>query len=162
MYIYVTDAFCLDRTRMISFLHGDKTMVIVTMIIRPIYGYAWSIQLAQQLESGYLRQAVKAVGFHPFFATLDYSFQNIARIQITLGCIINTMVAVSGIFIFLFLEIILFRFFKFFSPDFHELWHRVMSICLFTEVKQQWAKFVLGWVTASVLYSCLWWLCGLR
>ena len=25
-----------------------------------------------------------------------------------------------------------------------------MSICLFTEVKRQWATLVLGWVTASV------------
>ena len=26
----------------------------------------------------------------------------------------------------------------FLSPDFHELWHRVMSTCLFTEFKGQW------------------------
>ena len=48
-----------------------------------------------------------------------------------------------------------FRFFE--SPDFHELWPSMMSICLFTEVKQQWATLVLGWVTASVHCSCLWW-----
>ena len=30
----------------------------------------------------------------------------------------------------------------FLSPDFHELWRSVMSICLFTEVKQQWAMLV--------------------
>ena len=48
------------------------------------------------------------------------------------------------------------HFFHFFlSPNFHELWHSVMSICLFTEVKRQWATSVLGWVTASVHYSCL-------
>ena len=35
----------------------------------------------------------------------------------------------------------------FLSPDFHELWCSVMSICLLTEVKQQWATLVLGWVT---------------
>ena len=40
----------------------------------------------------------------------------------------------------------------FLSLDFHELWFRVMSICLFTEVKQQWASLVLGWVTTSVHY----------
>ena len=34
--------------------------------------------------------------------------------------------------------------------DFHELWHRVMTICLLTEVKRQWAMLVLGWVTVSV------------
>ena len=34
------------------------------------------------------------------------------------------------------------------SLDFHELWHSVMSIRLFIEVK-------LGWVTALVHYSCL-------
>ena len=42
------------------------------------------------------------------------------------------------------------------SPDFHELWPRAMSISLFTEVKQQWATLVVGWVTgASVHYLCL-------
>ena len=40
-------------------------------------------------------------------------------------------------------------FFFFLSPDFHELWRSVMSICLLTEVKQQWAMLVLGWVTAD-------------
>ena len=33
------------------------------------------------------------------------------------------------------------------SPDFHELWRSMMSICLLTEVKRQWATLVLGWVT---------------
>ena len=32
--------------------------------------------------------------------------------------------------------------FLFLSPDYHELWCRVMSICLFTEVKQQWATYI--------------------
>ena len=36
------------------------------------------------------------------------------------------------------------------ASDFHELWHRVRSISLLTEVKQQWAMLVLGWVTVSV------------
>ena len=36
-----------------------------------------------------------------------------------------------------------FFFFFFLSPDFHELWHS-MSISLFTEVKRQWATFVLN------------------
>ena len=35
----------------------------------------------------------------------------------------------------------------FLSPDFHELWCSMMTICLLTEVKQQWAMLVLGWVT---------------
>ena len=43
----------------------------------------------------------------------------------------------------------------FLSRDFHELWHSLMSICLFTEVKWQWATLVLGWVTALVHYLCL-------
>ena len=30
------------------------------------------------------------------------------------------------------------------SQDYHELWHSMMSICLFTEVKLQWAALVLG------------------
>ena len=47
----------------------------------------------------------------------------------------------------------------FLSPDFHELWHSMMSTCLFTEVKWQWAMFsTAGWLTASVHYSCLGWL----
>ena len=33
------------------------------------------------------------------------------------------------------------------TSDFHELWHRVMTISLLTEVKRQWAMLVLGWVT---------------
>ena len=41
------------------------------------------------------------------------------------------------------------------SSDFHELWCSLMSTCLFTEVKRQWATLVLGWVTASVHYLCL-------
>ena len=36
------------------------------------------------------------------------------------------------------------------ASDFHELWHRVMTISLLTEVKWQWAMLVLGWVTVSV------------
>ena len=32
----------------------------------------------------------------------------------------------------------------FLSSDFHELWHSVMIICLFIEVKWQWAILVLG------------------
>ena len=43
----------------------------------------------------------------------------------------------------------------FLSPDFHELWCSVISACLFTEGKRQWATLVLGLVTASVHYSCL-------
>ena len=39
---------------------------------------------------------------------------------------------------------------NFLSLEFRELWHSVMSTCLFTEVKQQWAMLVLGWVIASV------------
>ena len=35
----------------------------------------------------------------------------------------------------------------FLSPDFHRLWRSVMSVCLLTEVKRQWATLVLGWVT---------------
>ena len=41
----------------------------------------------------------------------------------------------------------------FLSPDFHELWPSMMSISLFTEVKQQWAMIVMGWVTTLVHYS---------
>ena len=36
------------------------------------------------------------------------------------------------------------------ASDSQELWHRVITICLLTEVKQQWAMLVLGWVTVSV------------
>ena len=36
---------------------------------------------------------------------------------------------------------------SFLCLDFHELWHRVMSICLFAEVIRQWAMLALGWVT---------------
>ena len=50
--------------------------------------------------------------------------------------------------------------FFFLSLEFHELWCSVMSTCLITEIKQQWAVLVLGWVIASVNYSCLPWLCG--
>ena len=39
-------------------------------------------------------------------------------------------------------------------PDYHGLWHSVMSICLPTEVEQQCATLVLGWVTNSVHYCC--------
>ena len=35
------------------------------------------------------------------------------------------------------------------SSDFHELWDRVMTISLLTEVKRQWAMLVLGLVTVS-------------
>ena len=45
------------------------------------------------------------------------------------------------------------------SMDFHESWHGHNDCLFFTEVKQQWAMLVLGWVTASVHYSCLRWLC---
>ena len=34
------------------------------------------------------------------------------------------------------------------SLDFYEFWSSVMSICLLTEVKQQFATFVLTWVTS--------------
>ena len=36
---------------------------------------------------------------------------------------------------------------SFLSPDFRELWHTVINTHLITEVKQQWARLVLGWVT---------------
>ena len=39
-------------------------------------------------------------------------------------------------------------FFFLLSPDFHELWRSMTSTRLITEVKQQWATLVLGWVTA--------------
>ena len=38
---------------------------------------------------------------------------------------------------------------------FHEWWCSMSRICLLTEVKQQWAMLVLGWVTTSVHYSSL-------
>ena len=38
----------------------------------------------------------------------------------------------------------------FLSPDFYELRRSVNSICLFTEVKQQWATLVLRWVTIEL------------
>ena len=47
------------------------------------------------------------------------------------------------------------RDFFFLFPDFYELWCSMMSSCLISEVKQQWAALVLGWVTISVHYSCL-------
>ena len=43
----------------------------------------------------------------------------------------------------------------FLPPDFHELWHSMMSTCLFTDAKQQWVMLVLGVVAASVHYLCL-------
>ena len=39
--------------------------------------------------------------------------------------------------------------------DFHDLWHSMMSKSLFTEIKQQRATLVLGWLTTSVHYLCL-------
>ena len=36
------------------------------------------------------------------------------------------------------------------ASDFHELWHRMMTICLLTEVKRQRAMLVLAWITVSV------------
>ena len=41
------------------------------------------------------------------------------------------------------------------SSDFYEVWGSVMSTCLITEVKQQYVTLELGWVAASVHYSCL-------
>ena len=41
------------------------------------------------------------------------------------------------------------------ASDFQKLWHRVMTICLLTEVRRQWAMLVLGWVTVSV-WDQLW------
>ena len=41
------------------------------------------------------------------------------------------------------------------ASDFQELWHRVMTICLLTKVKRQWAMLVLGRVTISV-WDQLW------
>ena len=35
----------------------------------------------------------------------------------------------------------------FFSVDFHDLWHSMMSTCVITEVQQQWTTFELGLVT---------------
>ena len=37
----------------------------------------------------------------------------------------------------------------FLSPDFHELWHSMMSSSLITVVKQQWATLVLALVKDS-------------
>ena len=48
----------------------------------------------------------------------------------------------------------------FLSPDIHELRGSMMSICFIAVVKQLWATLVLGWVTGSVHYSSLRWLCG--
>ena len=45
--------------------------------------------------------------------------------------------------------------FFFCLPTFMNCGGTVASICLFTEVKQQWATLVLGRVTALVYYSCL-------
>ena len=36
------------------------------------------------------------------------------------------------------------------ASHFQKLWHRVMTICLLTEVKRQWALLVLGGVTVSL------------
>ena len=47
----------------------------------------------------------------------------------------------------------------FLSPDFHDLWHSHNDFLSFTEVKRQWVTLVLGWVAATVHYSCLRWLC---
>ena len=72
-------------------------------------------------------------------------------------------------FIFLFLQITFFFFFclrtyvllayshtyVLLASDFHELWHKVMTISLLTEVKQQWSMLLLGWVTVSV-WNQLW------
>ena len=41
------------------------------------------------------------------------------------------------------------------ASDFQELWHKVITICLLTEVKRQWAMLLLGWVTVSVRHQ-LW------
>ena len=43
----------------------------------------------------------------------------------------------------------------FLSPDFHENWCSVMSACLFTKVKQQWATLVRGCVTVNALLVSL-------
>ena len=45
---------------------------------------------------------------------------------------------------------ITFFLFHFLSLDLHELWCSMMSTCLITEVKWQWATLVLAWVTASL------------
>ena len=37
--------------------------------------------------------------------------------------------------------------------DSHELWRSMMSICLLTEVKWQWAMLILGWLTTLVHYA---------
>ena len=47
------------------------------------------------------------------------------------------------------LEITFFHFFFlsfFLSLDFLKLWHSARSTCFITEVKQQWATLVLGWI----------------
>ena len=49
----------------------------------------------------------------------------------------------------------LFFLFHFFVSKLHELWHSVTIICLFAEVKQQWAMLIRGWVTTSVHYARL-------
>ena len=36
------------------------------------------------------------------------------------------------------------------ASDFKKLWYSMMTICLLTEVKWQWAVIVLGWVTVSI------------
>ena len=37
------------------------------------------------------------------------------------------------------------------SPVFYELWLSVMGTVLFTELKQEWATLIPGWVTVCVL-----------
>ena len=46
----------------------------------------------------------------------------------------------------------------FLSPDFHELWGSMMSICQLIEVKQQWAMLVLGWdrLSSTPGVGCVW------
>ena len=50
----------------------------------------------------------------------------------------------------LLLEITFFIFFL--SPDFHENLLSGINTCLFTEVKQQLAPLVLGWVTLDSIW----------
>ena len=54
-----------------------------------------------------------------------------------------------------FFQIYIYFFILCVSPDFHELWRSVMNTHLFTEVKQQWATLLLGWVNVSLYYACL-------
>ena len=41
------------------------------------------------------------------------------------------------------------------SPDFDQLWPSMMTACLFTEVKQQWATLVLGDRFSALLLSLM-------